>query len=91
MVKFLTSPPLNLPAAEATAIAPDLQHFWATIAAGDPQFDFSHLSPETRQVLEVFNTLGEDGKPQRLDNQARLIWPGVGSREEEVQVNIKPA
>ncbi len=74
MVKFLTSPPLNLPIAEAEAIAPGLQHFWATIAAGDAQFDFSHLSPETRRVLEVFNAVGEDGQPQKLDNRARLIW-----------------
>lgn len=74
MVKFLTSPPLNIPAAEAEAIAPSLKHFWPTIAAGDAQFDFSHLQPATRRVMEAFNTAGADGKPQQLDNQTRLIW-----------------
>jgi hypothetical protein len=74
MTKFLTSPPLNLPLAEAETVAPGLKHFWATIAAGDSYFDFSHLSPEIRQVMEVFNAVGEDGQPQKLDNQARLTW-----------------
>jgi 3',5'-cyclic AMP phosphodiesterase CpdA len=74
MVKFLSAPPLNLPQADADAIAPDLKHFWATIAAGDPQFDFSHLPAQTRRVLEPFNTLDVDGNPQQLDNFARLFW-----------------
>jgi hypothetical protein len=78
MVKFLTSPPLNLPLAEAEAIAPSLRHFWATIAAGDAQFDFSHLSPDIRRVMEAFNAVGEDGQQPQLDNQARLIWQGLG-------------
>lgn len=75
ITKFLTSPPLNLPMAEAEAIAPGLKDFWATIAAGDPQFDFSHLKPETRRRLEVYSAVDEAGNPQVLDNQATLVWP----------------
>ena len=78
LTKFLTSPPLSLPLAATEAIAPTFRHFWATIAAGDPQFDFSHLPPEIRQVMEVFNAVGEDGQPQKLDNQARLVWDRQG-------------
>jgi UDP-2,3-diacylglucosamine pyrophosphatase LpxH len=74
MVKFLTSPPLNIPLAEAEAIAPSLKNFWAIIAAGDPQFDFSHLPPQTRRILEPFSALDADGKPQQLDNSATLVW-----------------
>jgi predicted phosphohydrolase len=78
LTKFLTSPPLNLPLAEAAAIAPQFKHFWATIAAGDPYFDFSHLSPEVRQVMEVFNAVDANGHRQKLDNQARLVWERHG-------------
>ena len=75
MVKFLTSPPLNLPVTEAEAIAPGLHHFWATLADGDPWFDFSHLPSKIRPMLEVFNAVDASGQRQRLDNQARLWLP----------------
>lgn len=79
MVKFLTHPPLNLSQAEAEAIAPDLKHFWATIAAGDPQFDFSHLPAAARQVLQPFHAVDSQGQPQQLDNQATLVFE-LGAR-----------
>ncbi|HEY9738249.1 MAG TPA: metallophosphoesterase [Trichocoleus sp.] len=75
MVKFLSSPPLSLPLAEAEALAPSLKHFWATIAAGDPHFDFSHLPPASRRLLERFSTTDSEGNPQRLDNTATLVLP----------------
>jgi 3',5'-cyclic AMP phosphodiesterase CpdA len=73
MVKFLTNPPFNLPLAEAEAIAPNLKHFWATIAAGDPQFDFSHLPPKAQRLLDVFNSTDAEGRPLRVDNSATLV------------------
>ncbi|MBD0335194.1 MAG: metallophosphoesterase [Cyanobacteria bacterium Co-bin13] len=73
MVKFLTSAPFNLPLAEAQTVAPGLRHFWATIAAGDPQFDFSHLPPSTQRLLEAFNATDAEGKPQQIDNSATLV------------------
>jgi predicted MPP superfamily phosphohydrolase len=75
MTKFLISPPISLSLTEAEAIAPSLSHFWATIAAGDPQLDFSHLPPHLRHRLERFNAVDADGQPQRLDNTASLVWP----------------
>ncbi|NJL46206.1 MAG: metallophosphoesterase [Leptolyngbyaceae cyanobacterium SM2_5_2] len=63
MTKFLISPPINLSLAEAEAIAPSLRHFWATIAAGDPQIDFSHLPPHLRHRLERFNAVDANGQP----------------------------
>ncbi|XGB42220.1 MAG: hypothetical protein LVS60_19075 [Nodosilinea sp. LVE1205-7] len=74
ITKFLVSPPVGLSEAEAIAIAPGLRHFWPTIAAGDPQFDFSHLPAAIRQRLEPFNALDANGTPQTLDNQADLLW-----------------
>lgn len=72
MVKFLSSPPVNLPLAEAEAIAPNLKHFWPTIAAGDPQFDFSHLPPRPRRLLEPFRAIDAEGNPEYIDNIATL-------------------
>ncbi|MFZ4639996.1 MAG: metallophosphoesterase family protein [Nodosilinea sp.] len=74
MTRFLISPPIGLSEAEAIAIAPGLRHFWPTIAAGDPQFDFSHLPAAIRQRLEPFNAVDAEGIPQTLDNQADLLW-----------------
>ncbi|MBU6228772.1 MAG: metallophosphoesterase [Cyanobacteria bacterium REEB459] len=74
ITKFLVSPPIGLSEAEAVAFGPGLKHLWATIAAGDPQFDFSHLPTAIRQRLEPFNALAADGTPQVLDNQADLLW-----------------
>lgn len=66
MVKFLSSPPMGLPLAEAEAIAPQMKHFWATIADGDPQFDLSHLPLKAQQLLSRFNATDE------IDNEVVL-------------------
>jgi predicted phosphodiesterase len=73
IVKLLTNAPFNLPPSQAAALAPDLRDFWATIAAGDPQFDFSPLPPSVQQLLAPFDTTGSTGQPQRLDNAVRLV------------------
>lgn len=75
MTKFLMGPPLNIPPAEAEAIAPSLSHFWPTIAAGDPQFDFSHLPEHLRDRLARFNALDANGEPESIDNHTTLHWP----------------
>lgn len=72
MTKLLTSSPINLSVAEAQVIAPDLKHFWATIAAGDPQFNFSHLPPKPRRFLEKFAAVDDQGYPEFIDNNATL-------------------
>ncbi|MEO0827785.1 MAG: metallophosphoesterase [Cyanobacteria bacterium J06642_9] len=72
MMKLLTRPPLSLPEAEAAHIAPDLRDFWATIAAGDSQFDVSALPRRVQRYFEPFNVPIVDGKPQIIDNFATL-------------------
>ncbi|PSN12854.1 metallophosphoesterase [filamentous cyanobacterium CCP5] len=72
MTKLLTSPPVDLPLAQAQAIAPKLKHFWATIADGDPQFDFSHLPPEARRFLDNFSAVDDQGNPEAIDNHTTL-------------------
>ncbi|MGB3199715.1 MAG: metallophosphoesterase, partial [Nodosilinea sp.] len=74
MTKFLISPPVGLAEHEAAAIAPTLKGFWASIAAGDPQIDFSHLPPEVQRRLEHFNSVDSEGNPQAIDNTATLVW-----------------
>lgn len=75
MAKFLAAPPINLSPAEAEALAPRLSHFWPTIANGDPQFDFSHLPPSVRPLLERFNAVDAHGQPEAIDNTTTLVWP----------------
>ncbi len=75
MAKFLAAPPINLPPAEAEALAPCLSHFWPTIADGDPQFDLAHLPPSVRPILERFNAVDAHGHPEAIDNDTHLVWP----------------
>jgi hypothetical protein len=75
MARFLTSPPVGLAEEEAAAIAPKLRHFWAAIADGDTQIDFSHLPEDVQRRLAHFNSVDSDGNPQAIDNTATLVWP----------------
>lgn len=72
MMKLLTQPPLALPEAEAATIAPKLRDFWATIAAGDGQFDVSALPQRVQRYFEPFNVPTVNGCPQTIDNFATL-------------------
>lgn len=74
MTKFLAAPPINLSPAEAEALAPQLSHFWPTIANGDPQFDFSHLPPSVQAILNRFNAVDAHGQPEVIDNATTLFW-----------------
>ncbi len=75
MAKFLTSPPVGMAEVEAAAIAPQLRHFWAAIAAGDAQIDFSHLPEDVQARLSCYNAVDSEGNPQAIDNTATLVWP----------------
>lgn len=72
IVKLLTQPPLSLPAAEAAAIAPTLQHFWADIAHGDQQFHFPQLPARVQRFLAGFGAVDAQGLPRAIDNSATL-------------------
>ena len=73
MLKLLTNEPLSLPAAEAEKLAPSLRYFWASIAAGDPLFDFPDFFPEARSYFEAFSATTRDGQPALIDNYSVLL------------------
>ncbi len=73
MMKLLTSPPLNLPRAEADKLAPSLRYFWATIAAGDALFDYPDFPPTVRRYFQSFSAMTSDGKPALIDNHTSLL------------------
>jgi 3',5'-cyclic AMP phosphodiesterase CpdA len=68
MVKLLTGPPLHLEPTQAEQYAPRLQHFWATIAAGDGVFEFPEFPQPVQQFFHRFST---QGRP--IDNHATLV------------------
>jgi 3',5'-cyclic AMP phosphodiesterase CpdA len=70
MLKLLTSPPVNLPLAQAEKLAPQLRYFWADIAAGDALFDFSDLPLPAQNYLQKFGAIAADGTHRAIDNHA---------------------
>ncbi|HBB30766.1 MAG TPA: metallophosphoesterase [Cyanobacteria bacterium UBA8803] len=73
MVRLLTSPPLNLPLADANKLAPSLRYFWADVAAGDASFDFPDFPPKVRQYFQTFSAATKGGHPTQIDNQTTLL------------------
>lgn len=72
MHRFLTEPPLSLSTAEANRLAPSLRYFWATIAAGNPEFHFPNLPRPLRDYFENFSTR-KNSHTNRVDaNQATI-------------------
>jgi 3',5'-cyclic AMP phosphodiesterase CpdA len=55
MTYMLTQPPLNLEPKAASIAAPHLRYFWATIADGDPVFQYEGLEAELRQHFEAYS------------------------------------
>jgi predicted phosphodiesterase len=74
MAKLLTHAPMNLPLAEAEAIAPHLQHFWADFAGGDAEFSFPDLPAAVRQYFEGFS------RPAQADNSTTLTLASPKTR-----------
>lgn len=74
MLQLLTQPPLNLSLKSATALAPSLRYFWATIANGDPVFDFPEFPGPIRQYFESFSTHDHNRDNAGLsDNNTTLL------------------
>lgn len=73
MLQLLTQPPLNLPIAEAEQLIPSLRYFWAEIANGDAQFDFSHFPPAARRYFESFGADAANGSLHLIDNCVTLL------------------
>jgi len=72
MRRFLSEPPFSLSAAEASRLAPSLRDFWATIAAGNPDFHFSHFPQPLRDYFENFSTRKHRLSPRLDANQATI-------------------
>ncbi len=73
MSKFLLQPPLCLRPEEVQLYAPELRYFWATIAAGDPVFNFPQFPEPLRRYFEAFSTLGTENQgPVLRDNQMTI-------------------
>ncbi|MGB8700612.1 MAG: metallophosphoesterase [Thermosynechococcaceae cyanobacterium] len=52
---LLTHPPLNLSPQDAAEIVPHLKYFWATIADGDPEFQFPEFPADLRTHFESYS------------------------------------
>jgi 3',5'-cyclic AMP phosphodiesterase CpdA len=75
MTYMLTQPPLNLAPSAASIAAPHLRYFWATIADGDPIFQYDGLEEELRQHFEAYSH--QYSQEMRLgvqDNQVNLTF-----------------
>ncbi|MDB9371750.1 metallophosphoesterase family protein [Nodularia sphaerocarpa] len=77
MVKLLTQYPLNLPLAEAEALAPSLRDFWAKIADGDALLDYAQFPPEVCRHFQTYGAIAS-GIPTLIDNNSTLL---LGSRK----------
>ena len=72
MLKLLTNPPLSLSLEQAKAYAPQIENFWAEVAAGDAIFDYSDLPAPAQKYFQRYSATDASGQPQLIDNQATL-------------------
>ena len=72
MLKLLTNPPLSLSLEQAKAYAPQIENFWAEVAAGDAIFDYSDLPASAQKYFQRYSATDASGQPQLIDNQATL-------------------
>ena len=77
LVKFLSLPPLNLPLAQAEAIAPKLREFWANIAQGDTLFDHDGFPANIWHYFKKYDAVAADGTPTLIDNYSTLLLSGL--------------
>ncbi|MEM7726347.1 MAG: metallophosphoesterase [Cyanobacteria bacterium P01_A01_bin.45] len=73
LVKFLTSPPLNLPLEKAEELAPSLRDFWSTIADGDALFESEKFPSSAHNYLKKYGAITSSGTPKLIDNYATLL------------------
>ncbi|MEM9004465.1 MAG: metallophosphoesterase [Cyanobacteria bacterium P01_F01_bin.86] len=79
MIKLLTNPPFGLAPDKAEHLAPVLKDFWATIAAGDGDFDYPQMPPAVNQRLRAFGAVDAQGAHHPIDNDTTLLLPVVES------------
>ena len=72
ILRLLTEPPLSLTQGQAEHYAADIRDFWATVAAGDANFDYSHLPDTVQHYFHRYNAVNAEGKAHFIDNNATL-------------------
>jgi hypothetical protein len=72
MLRLLTDAPLYLSRESAEPLIPSLRYFWANIADGDAQFEFSHFPSQPRQFFESFSAIHPEGHLALIDNHIAL-------------------
>ena len=73
ILRLMSDPPLSLSPEEAKSYAPYLKDFWATVAAGDAQFNYNQLPEKVQKYFHQFNATGNDNKEKYIDNNAVLL------------------
>ena len=76
MLKLLTDPPLSLSLEQAKAYAPQIENFWAEVAAGDAIFDYPNLPASAQKYFQRYSATDVSGQPRLIDNQATLALRG---------------
>ena len=79
MVKLLSHPPFDLSLDKAEELAPGLKDFWASIAAGDADFDYPQLPSAVNQRIRAFGAVDGQGNYNPTDNNATLLLPSLAS------------
>ena len=82
LVKFLTLPPLNLPLAQAEALAPNLREFWANIAQGDTLLEYDRFPAKVGDYFKKYGAVADDGTPTLIDNYSTLLLSGLPANAE---------
>ncbi|MGB3293664.1 MAG: metallophosphoesterase [Phormidesmis sp.] len=72
ILKLLTDPPLSLTLKQAKTYAPQIENFWAEVAAGDALFDYPDLPASAQQYFQRYSATDKSGQPRLIDNQATL-------------------
>lgn len=72
MLKLLTDPPLSLTLAQAETYVPQIENFWAEVAAGDALFDYPNLPASAQKYFQRYSATDKSGQPRLIDNQATL-------------------
>ncbi|MGB3768962.1 MAG: metallophosphoesterase [Phormidesmis sp.] len=78
IVKLLTEPPLSLSPEQALSYAPDIKHFWSSVAAGDAQFHYPQLPENIQTFFRQYSAVDPHGNPQHIDNNAELTLTSAG-------------
>ncbi|MEO1621272.1 MAG: metallophosphoesterase [Cyanobacteria bacterium J06632_3] len=73
ITRLLTEPPLSLSPRQAVHFAGEVKDFWATVAAGDAQFDYGQLPEKAQRYFQRYNAVDPQGQTRFIDNNATIV------------------